>query len=44
LLETLGAGVVLIFVAAVGLAKWTGHWQSPIPDAIDQRLIPQAGE
>lgn len=42
--QAVAAGVVLVFLAAVGVAKWTGHWHSPIPDAVYQRLIPQAGE
>lgn len=37
-------GVVGIFVLAVGLAKWTGHWHSAIPDATYRRLIPMADE
>ncbi len=31
-----------IFLLAVGVAKGTGHWNSPIPAEIYQRLIPQA--
>ena len=31
-----------IFLLAIGIAKWTGHWNSPIPDSVYQRLIPQA--
>ncbi|MCC6537282.1 MAG: 4Fe-4S binding protein [Bryobacterales bacterium] len=42
--QALAAGIVLVFVAAVGVAKWTGHWESPIPDGVYRRLIPQAGE
>jgi polyferredoxin len=36
----LGAAIVIVFGAAVSLAMHAGHWQSPIPDAVYQRLIP----
>jgi polyferredoxin len=42
--QAVAAGIALVFVAAVGVAKWSGHWDSPIPDATFQRLIPQASE
>ena len=40
----IAAGVVLIFVGASGFAKLSGHWQSPIPNAVYERLIPVAAE
>lgn len=36
------ASLVAIFLLIVGLAKWTGHWNSPIPDDLYYKLIPQA--
>lgn len=36
------ASLVAIFLLMVGLAKWTGHWNSPIPDDLYYKLIPQA--
>jgi polyferredoxin len=36
--------VVAIFLTTVGLAKLTGHWDSPIPQVMYQRLIPKAAE
>lgn len=38
------AAIVLVFVSVVGAARWTGHWDSPIPDAMYRRLVPQAHE
>ncbi|MCS7027077.1 MAG: 4Fe-4S binding protein [Bryobacteraceae bacterium] len=38
------AGVVMIFVSVVGLAKVTGHWESPIPERMYEALIPRAHE
>jgi polyferredoxin len=36
------ASLVAIFLLMVGWAKWTGHWNSPIPDDLYYKLIPQA--
>jgi ferredoxin len=36
--------ICTIFFGIVGYAKYTGHWHSPIPDQLYQRLIPQAQE
>lgn len=38
------AAVLTAFVAAVGIARVSGHWHSTIPDSIYQHLIPLAGE
>ena len=38
------AGVVALFLIVVGTAKVSGHWESPIPDAVFERLIPAAAE
>lgn len=36
------ASLVAIFLLMVGLAKWTGHWNSSIPEDLYYKLIPQA--
>lgn len=36
--------IAAVFLGSVGLAKWTGHWDSPIPSHVYQRLIPHAVE
>ncbi len=36
------ASLVAIFLLMVGLAKWTGHWNSPVSDDLYYKLIPQA--
>jgi polyferredoxin len=36
------AGIVAVFIAAVGIAKFTGHWDTAIPDAVYHRLVPLA--
>jgi polyferredoxin len=41
---TIGAAVAAIFFAFVGYAKLTGHWESNIPNAVYERLIPNAHE
>ena len=38
----IAAGVAVIFFSAVGYAKWTGHWQSDIPNSVYERLVPNA--
>lgn len=38
------AVLALVFFGIVGYAKWNGLWQSPIPAATYQRLIPHAWE
>lgn len=41
-LAATAAGIALIFLALVGLARVTGHWHSPVPDSVYQELIPKA--
>jgi polyferredoxin len=41
---TLAAGIALMFLGIVGFAKATGHWDSKVPDAVYQRLVPNADE
>jgi polyferredoxin len=40
----MAAGVVAIFVTVAGLARWTGHWESAIPDQAYTELVPHAAE
>lgn len=40
----IAACVVGLFVGVAGYAKATGHWDSPIPDAMYQKFIPRAAE
>ncbi|MBS1876574.1 MAG: 4Fe-4S binding protein [Acidobacteria bacterium] len=38
------AGVAVIFLGLVGYAQATGHWRSAVPNAMYERLIPNADE
>ena len=38
----LAAGIALMFLGMAGFAKATGHWDSQVPDAAYQRLVPNA--
>lgn len=40
----LAAGIALVFLGVAGFAKATGHWNSAIPDAVYQRLVPNADQ
>ncbi len=40
----MAAGIALLFLGLVGFAKTAGHWNSHIPNAVYQRLIPHANE
>ena len=40
----LAAGIAVLFLGVTGFAKATGHWNSPIPDAVYQRLVPNADQ
>ena len=40
----LAAGIAVIFVAVVALAKWAGVWQTDIPESLYRELIIKAGE
>jgi polyferredoxin len=42
--QALAASIALLFLGVVGLAKLTGHWDSPIPDVMYERLIPRVQE
>lgn len=35
-------GLAVLFLGTAGWAKWTGHWDSPIPPEVYDRLIPEA--
>src|SRR5581483_10587380 len=38
----MAAGVATLFVGIVGYAKVTGYWNSDVPNAVYQRLVPHA--
>jgi len=40
----MAAGIALLFLGVAGFAKATGHWESPIPNAVYQRLVPNADQ
>ncbi|HEY3442802.1 MAG TPA: 4Fe-4S binding protein [Paludibaculum sp.] len=40
----MAAGVAVIFLGVVGLAKATGHWDTAVPDWMYTELIPRAHE
>jgi polyferredoxin len=42
--QWIAAGVAFIFLGFVGVAKLTGHWDSLIPVAMYERLVPHAHE
>jgi len=38
----MAAGIALLFLGLVGFAKATGHWNSHVPNAVYQQLVPHA--
>jgi polyferredoxin len=40
----MAAAIATLFLGVAGFAKLTGHWQSPVPNATYQQLIPHADE
>ncbi|MBI4908064.1 MAG: 4Fe-4S binding protein [Acidobacteria bacterium] len=42
--RAVAAVIAIVFFGVVGYAKLSGHWESPIPDIMYQRLIPIAAE
>jgi hypothetical protein len=40
----MAVGIAVLFLGVAGFAKATGHWNSPIPDAVYQRLVPNADQ
>jgi polyferredoxin len=38
------AGIAAIFFGFVGLAMFTGHWHTPVPDEVYRELVPRARE
>ena len=40
----LALGIAALFLGAVGFAKATGHWQSPIPSSVYERFVPNADQ
>lgn len=39
-----GAGVVVLFLVAVGYARWAGYWHTTLPDSLLFNLVPRASE
>lgn len=40
----MAAGIAVLFLGIVGFAKTAGYWNSDVPSAVYQRLVPQANE
>jgi len=40
----MAVGIAVLFLGVAGFAKATGHWSSPIPDTVYQRLVPYADQ
>ena len=40
----MAAGIALLFFGTIRLAKTTGHWDSQVPRAVYQQLVPNADE
>ena len=40
----LAVGIAVLFLGVAGFANATGHWNSTIPDAVYQRLVPNADQ
>jgi len=41
---TMAAGIALLFVGAVAMAQWRGHWKTNLPSEVYRELIPRAHE
>ena len=40
----MAAGIALLFLGVCAAARWTGHWDTRIPDGVYEKLIPRANE
>ena len=40
----MAAGILILFMGVAGVAKVTGHWESPIPTSVYERLVPYAAQ
>jgi hypothetical protein len=40
----MAAGVAVVFLGLVGVARATGHWQTEIPAGVYRQLVPRAAE
>jgi polyferredoxin len=40
----MAAGIAVLFLGVAGFAKATGHWDSTVPDAVYERLVPNADQ
>jgi polyferredoxin len=41
---SMAAGIAILFLGLVGFAKTAGHWNSRVPNAVYQQLVPHANE
>jgi polyferredoxin len=40
----MAAGIAVLFLGIAGFAKATGHWETPIPTSVYERLVPNADQ
>jgi polyferredoxin len=40
----MAAGIAVLFLGVAGFAKATGHWETPIPSSVYERLVPNADQ
>jgi polyferredoxin len=40
----MAVGIAVLFLGVAGFANVTGHWQSPIPPSVYERLVPNADQ
>jgi len=40
----MAAGIAVLFLGVSGFAKATGHWESPVPTSVYERLVPHADQ
>jgi hypothetical protein len=40
----MAAGIAVLFFGIVGFAKTAGHWDSQVPRAVYEQLVPNADE
>jgi len=38
------AGITVLFTGICGYARWTGHWDTRIPERVYFELVPQAND
>jgi hypothetical protein len=40
----MAGAIAVIFFGCVGYAKWTGHWETLLPQTTYMNLVPRANE